>query len=120
MSGALKLTGKDMLRLFHRHGEGYKRRRNVDFLEGTAHGILSADRRRAKLHLRFECAEQSGERFAPAAAVAHGFFKIFLEGQIDVLEFRPTQSALRWIPQRPDTRRDTGSFPKSSDYSPTP
>ena len=94
MSGALKLTGKDMLRLFHRHGEGYKRRRNVDFLEGTAHGILSADRRRAKLHLRFECAEQSGERFAPAAAVAHGFFKIFLEGQIDVLEFRTRRNQL--------------------------
>ena len=72
----------DSFRSFARSdSEGYECRRNVEVIEGTAHGVLAADSAKTKSHLGMECAQESGSRLAPAVLVRQ-FFEIFLQREV--------------------------------------
>ena len=51
-------------------GEGDERGRDVQVLEGAAHGVLAADGRDLELHLRLQRAQQRLEGLAPALGIA--------------------------------------------------
>ena len=61
--------------------EGNERRRDVDIIEGTAHGVLAADRSQTKAFLHMESTEECGRRFAPAGLVSE-LFEVFLQRQV--------------------------------------
>ena len=86
IAGFLKFGGDHLVGFAGGYGERNEGRRNVDILKGAAHGVLAADGADAEVLLRLEGAEKGGKGLAPAAAVSAEFFKVLLEGEIDVLE----------------------------------
>ena len=58
----------------------------MNILKGAAHGVLAADGADAEVLLRLEGAEKGGKGLAPATAVLAEFFKVLLEGEVNVLE----------------------------------
>ena len=58
--------------LARRHRKGDERGRNVDVLEGAAHGVLAADGGDAQILLRLERAEKRGKRLTPARGIMPG------------------------------------------------
>ena len=73
MPRALELGRDDFCRLPRRHRKGDEGGRHVDMLEGTAHGVLAADRGDAELHLRLERAQKRRQRLSPALGVVPRF-----------------------------------------------
>ena len=78
---ALEIGGDDVARVHHAHGEGNKRRRNMNILKRAAHGILAADGGRSEAELGAQAAEQRRRRLAPTELIAIQALEIFLERQ---------------------------------------
>ena len=85
-SGLLELGGKGEGCQAGGEGEGNEGGRDVEIVEGTGHGVLSADGGEAQLVLGSEGSEQGGEGESPAFRVLPEFGEIFLEGEADVGE----------------------------------
>ncbi len=81
----LKLGSDDIVLLGHIYCEANQGGRHVNLVEGAAHAILSADGRKAKLHLCIVCAEQGCERLTPALGICAHAAEILLEGEANLL-----------------------------------
>ena len=62
----LELGGDHAVGLADGSGEGDQRRGHIQLLEGTGHTVLAADGADAEANLGIQCAQQSGQRLAPA------------------------------------------------------
>ena len=76
--------------------ETHQRRRHVDFVKGTGHRVLAADRGEAELELCLIGAEQRRKRLRPSLrlVVVHAAEK-FLEGQMNLIDVAADRSDLR-------------------------
>ena len=70
------------------NGKGYQRRRYVDIIEGTAHGILAADGTKTQGFLHMEGSQKSCCRLAPACFICQ-FFEIFLQCKVSLSPVSP-------------------------------
>ena len=83
--GVLEFRGGGALHVAHGHGEGDQRRRHVEILERTGHGVLAADGAGAQVHLGHQCAEHGGRRLAPAFRLVAQLLEVLLEAQVGLL-----------------------------------
>ena len=81
----LELGGDDAAGLADGGGEGHQRGRHIQLLEGAGHAVLTADGGDAEADLRVQCAQQSGQRLAPALRGSAKALEVLLEGQVGVL-----------------------------------
>ena len=86
MTGCLILRAHDVLRILCGDGEGNERRRNIEFLEGTGHGVLTTDRGDAEVELCVKCTEQCLEWLSPALRFTTRLTEVLLEGEVGILE----------------------------------
>ena len=63
------------------NSKGNKRRRYMEIIKRTAHGIFAPDGTKTESRLHMECTKKSSSRFSPACPVCQ-FFKIFLEREV--------------------------------------
>lgn len=85
MAHTLELGTHGVIDMPARRREAHERRRNIQILEATRHGVLAADGTHAKVDLRHEGTEQRRGGFAPALGdIAQGA-KVLLESQIGIL-----------------------------------
>ena len=84
------LAGSDI------HREAHQRRRDIDLVEGSGHGVLAADGSKAQLHLRLVRAQQRREGLAPAEGllIVHSA-EVLLEGKVDLSPVAAGSSDLR-------------------------
>ncbi|MDU4248924.1 MAG: hypothetical protein E7I19_17160, partial [Thomasclavelia ramosa] len=83
--GVLEFRGGGALHVAHGHGEGDQRRRHVEILERTGHGVLAADGAGAQVHLGHQRAEYGGRRLAPAFRLVAQLLEVLLEAQVGLL-----------------------------------
>ena len=74
--------------LFGSHRERYQRRRNVNILEGSAHGVLSSYGTDFQSHLSVQSSQKGCKRLSPLLRVLAQLLEVFLERQVHVLESR--------------------------------
>ena len=70
------------------NSKGNKRRRYMEIIKRTAHGIFAPDGTETESRLHMECTKKSSSRFSPACPVCQ-FFKIFLEREVCPAPIRP-------------------------------
>ena len=75
--------------------EGYKRRRNIDVIEGTGHAVFAADGSKTVLDLRLIRAEKSRKRLAPSLRVFGHSAEVFLEGEMNLVEITACRDNFR-------------------------
>ena len=78
----LELGGDDAAGLADGGSEGHQRGRNIQLLEGAGHAVLTADGGDAEADLCVQCAQQSGQRLAPALRGSAKALEVLLEGQV--------------------------------------
>ena len=81
VSGLLEFRGNDLPCIHGGDAEGHQGGRHVNVLEGSAHGILSANGRQAQLLLHPEGSQQGAQRLAPGMGIGGHPLKIFLVGE---------------------------------------
>ena len=86
MAGGLELVGDDVLDLLGGNSEGDQSGRHIQALEGTGHGILTADGGDLQIHLGIESAEQSSQGLAPTLGIVAQTLEILLEGPVHILK----------------------------------
>ena len=84
-AGLFEFRRKDIPCVRRCDSEGDQGRRYVPVHEGTGHGVFPADGGDPQLFLGFDGAQESRQRLAPPLGVVPEFFKVFLEGQPDLL-----------------------------------
>ena len=85
MAHTLELGAHSVIDMPARRREAHERRRNVQVLEATRHGVLATDGTHAKVDLRHEGTEQRRGGLAPSLGnIAQGA-KVLLESQIGIL-----------------------------------
>ena len=81
----LEFGGHHLVCLADGRGEGDQRGRHIQLLEGAGHAVLTADGGDAEADLCVQCAQQSGQRLAPALRGSAKALEVLLEGQVGVL-----------------------------------
>ena len=86
MACPLELTADNLGGVTRGDCKGNQRGRYVQLIERAGHGVLTADGCNFKILLCHQRAKQSRHGLAPTCGILTGLFKIFLEGQVNVLK----------------------------------
>ena len=86
ISSLLQLRRNDVAALCDVYCKGYQSGRNVNVVEGTGHGILTTDGRKAKADLCVISAKQCCEGLAPTGRIARHSAEVLLEGKANLGE----------------------------------
>ena len=81
VASLLEFGGNHLVCLGGGNSKGYQRRRNIDVLERTGHGVLTADRAAGQFQLCLECTQQGSHGLAPTLGIILGTLEVFLECQ---------------------------------------
>jgi len=95
VAGPFELRRNDVSGLSHCDRERNKCRRNVEILEGAAHGVLASYGADSESHLGFERSEQSRERLAPSCSVLLRRAEVLLEREVHFPEGRSCRNQFR-------------------------
>ena len=81
VSGFLEFRGDDGPGIHRRNAEGDEGGRDMDMLEGAAHGVLAADGGEAQLLLHLDRSQERAQRLAPGMRVVGHPLEVFLVGE---------------------------------------